>query len=136
MVPILDLLPPGISARLGHGRGNQASDPIHYVVRCEGGTAVVAAHPLRPELDGEPAARTLVYGPKPGDQIGADFCAAARRPHGGWIEYDFPGPGETRPERKVNYSLAVPGTPYAVGAGLHDESARVEDLDRLADGRP
>jgi hypothetical protein len=32
--------------------------------------------------------------------------------------------------------LAAQGTPYMVGAGIYDATAKVEDLDRLADGQP
>jgi hypothetical protein len=31
--------------------------------------------------------------------------------------------------------LAVQGTPYVVGAGIYDENAKVEDLDKLAGGQ-
>ena len=111
-------------------------DSYIFVVRCEGGTAVVAAHPVRPELDGRPAAQTLTFGPKPGEQIAAAFCTEGRKPHGGWVEYDFPKAGATKPERKVSYLLAAPGTPYVVGAGVYDPTAKVEDLDRLASSQP
>ena len=30
-----------------------------------------------------------------------------------------PRPGEERPSRQITYMLAVPGTPYAVGAGIY-----------------
>ena len=69
-------------------------DSYVFVVSCEGGSAVIAAHPVRPELKGKPPRKTLTFGPKPGEQIGADFCTAgteaARRvggvqlPQGGW----------------------------------------------------
>ena len=111
-------------------------DSYVTAVSCEGGTAVGAAHPVRPELEGKPVAQSLTFGPRPGEQIGADFCAAGRQPHGGWVEYDFPKPGGTQPGRKVSYCLAAPGTPYVVVAGLYDPTAKVEDLDRLADSQP
>jgi cytochrome c len=52
------------------------------------------------------------------------------------VEYNFPKPGETQVTRKVSYLLAAQGTPYVVGAGLYDDKAKVEDLDRLAGGQP
>ncbi len=88
------------------------------------------------ELNGRPLAETLTFGPRPGERIAADLCAAGRRPHGGWVEYDFPRPGETQAERKVSYCLAARGTPYVVVAGVYDPTAKVEDLDKLAGGRP
>jgi cytochrome c len=106
-----------------------------FVLSCEGGTAVGIANPLRPEPMGTPMAQILTFGPKSGEQIAADVCATGRQPHGGWVEYNFPKPGETQAARKVSYLLAAKGTPYVVGAGLYDEKAKVEDLDRLAGGQ-
>jgi cytochrome c len=110
-------------------------DSYTFVLSCEGGTAVGVANPIRPEPMGTPMAQILTFGPKSGEQIAADFCAAGRQPHGGWVEYNFPKPGETQAARKVSYLLAAKGTPYVVGAGLYDEKAKVEDLDRLAGGQ-
>jgi cytochrome c len=107
-------------------------DSYTFVLSCEGGTAVTVAHPIRPELRGKPTAQIVTFGPKSGEQIAADFCTAGRQPHGGWVEYNFPKPGETEAMRKVSYVLAAQGTPYVVGAGLYDEKAMIEDLDRLA----
>jgi cytochrome c len=109
-------------------------DSYTFVVNCKGGTAVTVAHPVRPELNGKSIAQTVTFGPKSGEQVAADFCAAGRQPHGGWVEYNFPKPGETQATRKVSYLLAAQGTPYVVGAGLYDEKTKVEDLDRLAGG--
>jgi hypothetical protein len=36
----------------------------------------------------------------------------------------------------VTYLLAAPGTPYVVGAGIYDATAKVEDLARLSTGQP
>jgi cytochrome c len=104
-------------------------------VSCEKGTAVGVANPIRLATKGTPTAQVLTFGPKSGEQIAADFCAAARQPHGGWVEYNFPKPGETQAVRKVSYLLAAQGTPYVVGAGIYDDKAKVEDLDRLAGGQ-
>jgi cytochrome c len=101
----------------------------------EGGTAVGIANPVRPEPMATPMAQILTFGPKSGEQIAADFCAAGQQPHGGWVEYNFPKPGETQAMRKVSYLLVAQGTPYVVGAGLYDEKAKIEELDRLAGGQ-
>ena len=111
-------------------------DSYTFVLSCERGTAVTVAHPIRPELKGKPTAQIVTFGPKPGDQLASDFCAAGGKPHGGWVEYDFPKPGETEATRKVSYLMAAQGTPYVVGAGIYDATAKVEDLDRLAGGQP
>jgi signal transduction histidine kinase len=111
-------------------------DSYIFVLNCEGGKAVTAAHPIRPEFTGEPTAQGLTYGPVSGEQIAAAFCAAGAKPHGGWVEYNFPEPGETQAARKVSYLMAAPGTPYVAGAGIYDAVAKVEDLDRLTAGQP
>jgi cytochrome c len=110
-------------------------DSYIFVLSCEGGTAVGIANPVRPEPMGTPMAEILTFGPKSGEQIAVDFCAAGRQPHGGWVEYNFPKPGERQATRKVSYLLAAQGTPYLVGAGLYEEKAKIEDLDRLAGGQ-
>ena len=111
-------------------------DSYVFVLSCAGGTTMVAANPVRPELKGKLIAQVVTFGPRSGEQIGADFCAAGRKPHGGWVEYNFPKAGGTQPERKVSYLLAAQGTPYVAGAGVYDPTAKVEDLDRLSEGQP
>jgi cytochrome c len=64
---------------------------------------VNVAHPIRPELKGKPTAQVVTFGPKSGEQIADNFCAAGRQPQGGWVEYNFPKPGETQAVRKVSY---------------------------------
>jgi hypothetical protein len=110
-------------------------DSYTFVVSCQGGTAVAIANPVRPEPMGTPMARILTFGPKSGEQMAADWCTAGRQPRGGWVEYNLPEPGQTQATRKVSYLLAAEGTPYIAGAGLYDEKAKVEDLDRLAGGQ-
>jgi cytochrome c len=110
-------------------------DSYIFVLSCKGGTAVNVAHPIRPELKGQHSAQILTFGPKSGEQIAADFCTVGGQPHGGWVEYNFPKPGQKEATRKVSYLLPAPGTPYVVGAGVYDEKAKIEDLDRLAGGQ-
>jgi cytochrome c len=126
---------PGLAPFAGKNTTSVWKDSYIFVVSCERGTAVTVALPVRPELKGKPTAQIVTFGPKPGEQVAADFCAAGGKPHGGWVEYDFPKPGETPATRKVSYLLAAQGTPYVVGAGIYDEQAKVEDLDRLAGGQ-
>jgi cytochrome c len=110
-------------------------DSYIFVLSCAGGTAVNVTNPLRRENNGKPTAQIVTFGPKSGEQIAAEFCAAAGQPHGGWVEYNFPKPGETQAVRKVSYLLAAQGTPYVVGAGIYDEKAKIEDLERLTGGQ-
>jgi cytochrome c len=120
----------------GRNATSVRQDSYIFVTNCAGGKVVIAANPIRPELKGTPTAQALTFGPTPGEQIAADFCAAGAKPQGGWVEYNFPKPGETQPERKVSYLLAAQGTPYVAGAGLYDATTKIEDLDRLTGGQP
>jgi signal transduction histidine kinase len=134
-----DLAEAGEAALATYRGKNAASvwkDSYLTVVSCEGGAAVGVAHPIRPELTGKPLAQTLTFGPKPGEQLAADFCTEGRKPHGGWVAYDFPKPDGMQPERKATYLLAARGTPYVVGAGVYNPTAKVEDLARLSGGQP
>jgi cytochrome c len=54
-------------------------DSYIFVLNCEGGKDVTAAHPIRPEFTGKPTAEALTFGPIPGEQIAAAFCAANGR---------------------------------------------------------
>jgi cytochrome c len=126
----------GLGTYSGKNAASVWKDSYLTVVSCEEATAVGVAHPIRPELAGKPLAQTLTFGPEPGERLAADFCAAGRKPRGGWVAYEFPRPGGARPERKVTYLLAAPGTPYVVGAGIYDPTAKLEDLDRLSGGQP
>jgi signal transduction histidine kinase len=126
----------GLATYRGKNATSVWKDSYTFVVSCEGGAAVNVAYPIRPELDGKPVAQALTFGPKPGEQLAADFCTEGQKPRGGWVAYDFPKAGGTQPERKVTYLLAARGTPYVVGAGIYDPTVKVEDLDRLSGGQP
>jgi hypothetical protein len=58
------------------------------------------------------------------------LCAAGAQAGGGWVEYNWPKPGESEPSRKVSYVINVEGTPYTVMAGIFSDTAQVEDLNK------
>jgi signal transduction histidine kinase len=62
-------------------------------------------------------------------------CEAGRKPGGGWFEYPFPKPGAREPSRKISFVLAVPGTPYVVGAGVYDEKITLDELEAISGRR-
>jgi cytochrome c len=107
----------GLAEFRGEGSAHVWQDVYVFVLDCAKGTTV--AHPVTPEWEGEPIAAGPAYGGVTAAQRGAAQCAAARDPDGGWLEYPFPRPGEERPSRQITYLLPVPGTPYAVGAGVY-----------------
>ena len=86
-----------------------------------------------PERDGRPIADGPTYGGVTAARRADSQCEAAREPGGGWFAYPFPKPGEERPSRKVTCMLAVPGTPYVVGAGVYDEKVSLGELEALSD---
>ena len=122
----------GLATYDGRNDTSVWKDSYIFVVSCEGGAAVGVAHPIAPELKGKPVAQSLIFGPKPGELLAADFCTEGQKPHGGWVEYNFPKAGGTQPQRKVAYLLAVPGTPYVAGAGVYGLTVKLEDLDKLS----
>ena len=126
----------GLATYRGKNATSVWKDSYTFVVSCEAGTAVGVAHPIQPEFDGSPVAQALTFGPEPGEQLAAAFCTEGRKPHGGWVAYDFPKAGGTQPERKVTYLLAARGTPYVAGAGVYDPTAKVEDLGKLSGDQP
>lgn len=59
-----------------------------------------------------------------------ELCDAGKNPDGGWVEYQWPKPGETEPSRKIAFVLQVRGTPYTVAAGIYDDKASIADLNK------
>src|SRR4051794_5133042 len=101
-----------------YGSKNDTSvwkDSYVFVVNCEGGSAVTAANPARPELKGQPTAQTLKFGPKPGERGAADFCTEGRKPHGGGGGDKFPKAGGGQPGGKGRVPWGAPGTPHGAG---------------------
>ncbi len=103
-------------------------DTYVFVVDCD--KKVVAAHPIKPELVGQSSAS--LKDTKGNNVFPEDWCDAAKKPSGIWVEYWWPKPGEKDGSRKLTYGLAAKGTPYAVGAGIYDDKATVAELSKLA----
>jgi cytochrome c len=102
-------------------------DSYVVVQDCEEGKSV--AHPISPELEGRDIG-TLTD--QSGKAFAQELCEAAQQPHGGWVEYMWPKPGEQEPSRKVSYAKAVAGTPYIILAGIYDDDATVEELQQIS----
>ena len=123
----------GLARFKGKGSEYVWKDTYVFVSDCNKRTTV--AHPTMPERDGKPIAAGPTYGGVTAAQRADAQCEAARKPGGDWFEYPFPKPGEERPSRKVTYMLAVPGTPYVVGAGVYDETVTLGELETASGGR-
>lgn len=68
---------------------------------------------------------------KNGRYLGYDLCAEAMNSKGGWTEYWWPKAGSTNPERKISYTLRVPGQHYEVSAGIYDPTMSLKQLNEL-----
>lgn len=66
-----------------------------------------------------------------GNMFFAQFFEAAAKPHGGWVVYWWPKPGEKAPSRKITYVLQAGNTPYQVGAGIYNDKYTPEELDKM-----
>ncbi len=55
-----------------------------------------------------------------GKKVGVELKAAAEKKGGGWVDYVWPRPGQTKPEPKSSYTMRVKGPDgkwYGVGSG-------------------
>lgn len=103
-----------------------------YVFAADCGRGLILAHPFQPARAGQPIAAGPTYGGVTAADREREQCAVGIRPGGGWWVYPFPKPGEAEPSRKVSFLMPVAGTSWIVGAGIHDETATVEDLARIS----
>jgi cytochrome c len=103
-------------------------DSYIFVVDCD--NKVYAAHPIKPELVGQ--SNISLKDTKGKNVYPEGWCDAAKKPSGVWIEYWWPKPGEKEGSRKLAYSLSAKGTPYVVGAGIHDDKATIAELSKLS----
>lgn len=96
-------------------------DTYVFVLNCD--QQKLVAHPIEPKRVGSDTS-DLPFGPA--------LCDQARKPQGGWVEYEWPKPGEAEPSRKLSYVVTAKGTPYQVGAGVYDEKVTIEQLERIS----
>jgi len=97
-----------------------------FVVDCA--QAIIAAHPMNPELVGKDATSLL-------DTQGHPFfyqvCDALKKPNGIWLQYWWPKPGQKEGSRKISYALRAGNTSYVVGAGVYDDKLTIAELEKL-----
>lgn len=102
-------------------------DTYVFTFDCTQGTIVT--HPVKPQLIGK---NMMGLKDVKGNLLFVQMCEAAKRGKNEWVEYWWPKPGEKKMYRKISLLINVPGTAYQVGAGIYDENASVEDLNRLS----
>jgi cytochrome c len=120
----------GLAKFRGKGSDYVWKDTYIFVSDCD--KSILLAHPIMPEREGQPIAAGPTYGGVTAAWRASAQCEAGRKPGGGWFEYPFPKPGATEPSRKISYVLAVPETPYVVGAGVYDEETTLTELEAVS----
>ncbi|HYO78128.1 MAG TPA: cache domain-containing protein [Thermoanaerobaculia bacterium] len=86
-----------------------------FVLDAQGRTV---CHPARPEMVGRPSQELIDAA---GKRFGDEFMQVAEQ-GGGWVDYLWPRPNASTPERKSSYLLPVKtraGERYIVGSGGH-----------------
>jgi signal transduction histidine kinase len=113
-------------------------DTYVFVWDCAAGLAAVA-HPDTTTKE----QKVATIKDATGRSFGPELCKAAARPGGGWVEYMWWKPVKVEGaeqfgwvyakeiSRKVTYMLSVKGQPYEVGAGVYNDTLKVEDLNAL-----
>ena len=83
-------------------------------------------HPISPELDGQDLSQLVDPN---GKHLFLEFVALAQREGSGFVEYLWPKPGATRPEKKLSYVELFRDWGWIVGSGIY-----IDDLDQLLGG--
>ena len=103
-----------------------------YVVVFDCAAGMFLANPARPQATGMKLGEIT---DDAGMSLGKRLCDMATLTKGGWVEYRFKKPGEVAVLRKVGYVRSVEGTSYQVGSGIYDDTAKIEDLQKLSDAQ-
>jgi signal transduction histidine kinase len=106
------------------------SDGYVFVFDCDAGTFL--ANPPRPQAAGMKLSEITDDG---GSRFGKRFCDMAGLTKGGWVEVQITKSGEKLVLRKLAYVRSVEGTSYQVGSGIYDDTAKIEDLQKLSDAK-
>ena len=89
------------------------------------------AHPLRPDLVGQPIMQIT---DNAGKFIFKELCKVGSEPRGGWVEYMWQKPGAGKLSRKLSYALAADisfTTGIQVSAGIYDEKLTAPELGKV-----
>ena len=82
---------------------------------------VMIMHPLKPELDGRDL--TTIRDPG-GTQLFVDFVRIVRADGSGFVRYQWPKPGEARPQPKIAYVSGFAPWGWIVGSGVYVNDLR------------
>ena len=93
----------------------------------------MVAHPMRPDLVGQPLMQITDNN---GKHIFKELCKTGAEPRGGWVEYVWTKPGAGSVSRKISYATSADiafSSGIQVAAGVYDNKASVPDLTKLSD---
>lgn len=91
----------------------------------------MVAHPMRPDLVGQPI---LQITDNNGKFLFKEMCKAAQARRGGWVEYAWTKPGSARLSRKLTYVASAQmafSSGIQLGAGVYDDKLTVAGLEQL-----
>lgn len=91
----------------------------------------MVAHPMRPDLVGQPIMQVTDNN---GKYIFKELCKLGSEPKGGWVDYVWTKPGAGKVSRKLTYALKAEiafSTGIQVAAGVYDDKLTAVDLARL-----
>lgn len=89
-------------------------DSYVFLMNLEG---KMLAHPFKPELTRKN--HVLLITDPTGKALFVHFVNLARNNKEGWVEYMWPKPGKTTPQKKITYIYRIPETELFVGAGVY-----------------
>lgn len=75
------------------------------------------AHPFKPELTKKD--HVLLMTDPTDKPLFVHFVNLAKSKGEGWVDYMWPKPGKSTPQKKITYIYRVPGTDLFVGAGVY-----------------
>ncbi|MEI7682288.1 MAG: cache domain-containing protein [Betaproteobacteria bacterium] len=95
----------------------------------------MVAHPMRPDLVGQPIMQITDNN---GKYIFKELCKAgsASPSRGGWVEYVWTRPGAGRVSRKLSYTFMTDiafSTGIQVAAGVYDDKLSIDEVSKLTE---
>jgi cytochrome c len=103
-----------------------------YVVVMDCAHGKFLTNPVYPEMNGMNLDNVTDV---MGTRLGMRLCQKAAQPKGGWVDYKAPKPGGHVALRKLTYIRHVEETLYDVAAGIYDDTASIDDLQKLSDAQ-
>ena len=85
--------------------------------------ALMVMHPFRPELEGQDVSG--ITDPN-GKKLFSEFVRVARQNGGGFVEYQWPHPGNAVPSNKISYVKSFEPWGWVIGSGIYLDEIEAE----------